>query len=41
MEIFRRKNWLTDSAYSKLEREGIEIASMIKGLINALYKSQK
>jgi len=41
LEIFRRKNWITDSAYSKLEKEGIEIASMIKGLINSLYKSQK
>ena len=41
LEIFRRKKWITDSAYSKLEKEGIEIASMIKGLINSLYKSQK
>ena len=41
LEIFRRKNWITDSVYSKLEKDGIEIASMIKGLINSLYKSQK
>lgn len=41
LEIFRRKNWITDSAYSELEKEGIEIASMIKGLINSLYKSTK
>ena len=41
LEIFRRKNWITDSAYSELEKEGIEIASMIKGLINSLYKSLK
>ena len=41
LEIFRRKNWITDSTYSKLDKEGIEIASMIKGLINSLYKSQK
>ena len=39
LEIFRRKIWITDSAYSELEKEGIEIASMIKGLINSLYKS--
>ena len=41
LEIFRRKKWITDSDYSKLEKEGIEIASMTKGLINSLYKSQK
>ena len=41
LEIFRRKNWIADSAYSELEKEGIENASMIKGLINSLYKSQK
>lgn len=39
LEIFRRKNWITDAAYSKLEKEGIEIASMIKGLINSLYRT--
>ncbi|MBO06471.1 MAG: four helix bundle protein [Parcubacteria group bacterium] len=38
LEIFRRKNRITDSAYLELEKEGIEIASMIKGLINSLYK---
>ena len=41
LEIFRRKTWISDSVYLKLEKEGIEIASMIKGLINSLYKSQK
>ena len=41
LEIFRRKNWITNYAYSELEKEGIEIVSMIKGLINSLYKSQK
>jgi len=39
LEIFRRRKWIMDSPYSKLEKEGIEIASMIKGLINSLYKS--
>ena len=39
LEIFRRKKWITDSAYSGLEKEGIEIASMIKGLINSLFKA--
>ncbi len=41
LEIFRRKRWVSNSSYSQLEKEGIEIASMIKGLINSLYKSQK
>ncbi|MBW1717867.1 MAG: four helix bundle protein [Deltaproteobacteria bacterium] len=38
LEIFRRKKWISNSTYSQLEKEGIEIASMIKGLINSLYK---
>lgn len=38
LEIFRRKGWIFDSVYSQLEKKGIEIASMIKGLINSLYK---
>jgi len=39
LEIFRRKGWVSDSAYTALETEGLEIASMIKGLINSLLKS--
>ena len=39
LEIFRRKKWITDSAYAASETEGIEIASMIKGLINSLSKA--
>ncbi|MBA4391147.1 MAG: four helix bundle protein [Syntrophus sp. (in: bacteria)] len=38
LEVFRRKKWISDSAYSQHEKEGIEIVSMIKGLINALNK---
>ena len=38
LEIFRRKKWITDSVYVALETEGLEIASMIKGLINSLLK---
>lgn len=38
METFRRKKWVSNSAYSQLEKEGIEIASMIKRLINSLYR---
>ena len=36
LEIFRRKRWITDNRYSKLEVHGKEIASMIKGLINSI-----
>ena len=39
LEIFRRKKWITDSAYSKISSEGIQIAAMIKGLINAIAKT--
>jgi len=41
LEIFRRKGWVSESEFLPLKSEGIEIASMIKGLINSLYKSQK
>ena len=36
LEIFRRKGWISQKDYSALEKEGIEIASMLKGLINSL-----
>jgi len=38
LEIFRRKKWITDTAYLQHEKEAIEIVSMIKGLINAIMK---
>jgi len=41
LEIFKRKGWISVKELSSLKSEGIEIASMIKGLINSLYKSQK
>ena len=41
LEIFKRKSWISEEEFSLLKSEGIEIASMIKGLINSLYKSQK
>ena len=37
IEIFYRKNWLNEESYQKLRSEGFEIASMLKGLINALH----
>jgi len=39
LEVFRRVKWITDEEYEKFETSGIEIASMIKGLINSLKKS--
>jgi len=38
LEIFRRKKWISDKCYSKLETHGKEIASMLKGLINSISK---
>lgn len=36
LEIFRRKKWISNKCYSKLEVEGKAIVSMLKGLINAI-----
>jgi len=38
LEIFRQRNWISDNQYKELEHEGLEIAAMIKGLINAVNK---
>ena len=35
-EIFKRKNWLSAESFHAIKSEGLEIASMIKGLINSL-----
>ena len=39
LEIFKRKGWISEADFLRLKSEGIEIASMIKGLINSLHKS--
>ena len=36
LEIFRRKKWISDKSYSRFEVDGIQIASMLKGLINSI-----
>jgi four helix bundle protein len=36
LEIMRRKSWITDEEYSGAAKDGLEIASMIKGLINSI-----
>ena len=40
LEIFRRKEWISNETYSQIKTKGIEIASMIKGLINSISKSE-
>ena len=37
--IFNKRNWISDEEQAKLEKDAIEIASMTKGLINAIKKS--
>ena len=39
LEIFRRVKWISGYQFQDLKSDGIQIASMIKGLINALKKS--
>ena len=36
LQIFRRIGWISESRYKDIESFGIEIASMIKGLIKSL-----
>jgi four helix bundle protein len=38
LEIFRRKKWISDIQFSRLEKSGVEIAAMIKGLINSINR---
>ena len=40
LEIFRRKKWISDKEFSKIEALGKEIASMLKGLINSNAKQK-
>ena len=37
--IFSKRNWIDKTDLKEIEEEAIEIASMIKGLINAIRKS--
>ena len=38
LTIFKKRGWITDSAYSEFENKSIEIISMLKGLINSINK---
>jgi len=41
LEIFKRKGWIIEKEFLELKSEGIEIASMLKGLINYLKNQNK
>ena len=41
LEIFKRKCWISEENFYSLKTEGIEIASMIKGLINSIKRTEK
>jgi len=36
LEIFRRKKWISNESYSRIEMHAKEIVSMLKGLINSI-----
>jgi len=38
LEIFKRNSWVTEEEFSTLKSDGFQIASMIKGPINATRK---
>jgi four helix bundle protein len=37
--IFEKRNWITKQKLEEIESKSIEIASMLKGLINSIQKS--
>ncbi len=39
IEIFQMRGWITPETFQKLENQSNEIAKMLKGLINSIYKS--
>lgn len=39
--IFERREWISKKDLNKIEKDGHEIASMLKGLINSIRKSYK
>jgi len=39
LEIFQLRNWIKTAAFQKLENQSAEIAKMLNGLINSIYKS--
>jgi len=41
LEIFKRKEWVTEEDFLTIKTQGLQIAAMIKGLINSLYSSME
>ena len=39
LEIFQMRNWIKTEAFQNLENQSAEIAKMLNGLINSIYKS--
>lgn len=39
LTLFEKRKWITKEALEKLDKLGIEIASMLKGLINAIART--
>lgn len=39
LEVFRRKQWISNAIYQELEVQGIEIARMLMGLIKSISNS--
>jgi len=37
--IFYKRDWIKEADWKKLETEALEIAAMIKGLINSIQKT--
>ena len=40
LNLFQRRNWISIGTLEEMEDEGVEIASMLKGLINSIYRSE-
>ena len=38
LEIFQMRAWITPETFQKKENQSNEIAKMLKGLINSIYK---
>ena len=39
LELFKRKGWISETDFTNFKNEGLQIAAMIKGLINSIYSS--
>lgn len=39
LNIYEKRRWISTSKLQEMESEGVEIARMIKGLINSIYRN--